>query len=201
MGWAFPGALGALPFVSLPMLAVGLVLGRRLRLALPSLGCANCRRPVCRRCLRRIRKAAYCTPCGDALLRIQSTAYSKLVLDSRLRRNRDFSSIPPRVAGWLLPGYHASRTGHADLAAMLAMGAALGIAGLFDDRLPVTRLAWVENGPSLWWPLLPAMLLAIALLASALTTLRLRPAPPVSAFDEDEVPFGQPARKDMGRAA
>ncbi len=201
MGLAFPGTLAALPFVSLPMLALGLLLGRKLSLALPSLACANCGRPVCRRCLRRIRKSAYCTPCGDALLRIQSTAYSKLVLDSRLRRNRTFSSIPPRLAGWILPGYHASRTGHADLAALLAMGAALGISGLFNDRLPVTRLAWVENGPSLWWPLLPAILLAIAVLASALTTLRLKPAPPVSILDEDDIPRGRPARRDMGRAA
>ncbi len=201
MGFAFPGALAALPFVSLPMLALGLVLGRKLSLALPSLGCANCGRPVCRRCLRRIRKAAYCTPCGDALLRIQSTAYSKLVLDSRLRRNRTFSSIFPRLAGWILPGYHASRTGHADLAAMLSMGAALGVFGLFSDRLPVTRLAWVENGPSLWWPLLPVILLAIALVASVLTTLRLKPAPPVSDWDEDDIPRGRPAPRSMGRAA
>jgi tetratricopeptide (TPR) repeat protein len=198
---AFPGALAALPFISLPMLAIGLVLGRKLGLALPSLGCANCGRPVCRRCLRRIRKSAYCTPCGEALLRIQSTAYTKLVLDSRLRRNRTFSSIFPRLAGWLLPGYHASRTGHTDLAALLAMGTALGVSGLINDQLPVTRLVWVESGPSLWWPLLPAILLAIALLGSALTTLRLKPAPPVSDWDEDDVPRGRPAQRTMGRAA
>lgn len=201
MSFAFPGTLAALPFVSLGMLAVGLVLGRKLYLALPSFGCANCGRPVCRRCLRRIRRSAYCTPCGDALLRIQSTAYSKLVLDSRLRRNRTAASILPRLADWMLPGYHASRTGHADLAAMLAMGASLGVAGLFDDRLPVTRLAWVENGPSLWWPLLPGLLLAIVVLASSLTVLKLKPAAPISAAEEDDAPLGRPAHGDLGRAA
>jgi hypothetical protein len=81
------------------------------------------------------------------------------------------------------------------------MGTALGMSGLINDQLPVTRLVWVESGPSLWWPLLPAILLAIALLGSALTTLKLKPAPPVSDWDEDDVPRGRPAQRTMGRAA
>ena len=76
-----------------------------------------------------------------------------------------------------------------------------GVLGLFSDRLPVTRLAWVENGPSLWWPLLPVILLTVALVASVFTTLRLKPAPPVSDWDEDDIPRGRPAQRSMGRAA
>jgi hypothetical protein len=59
----------------------------------------------------------------------------------------------------------------------------------------------VENGPSLWWPLLPAILLGFAMLASGVTTLKLRPAPPVSTGEEDDIPRGRPAHRNMGRAA
>ena len=197
----FPGSLGALPFVSLAMLGLGLVLGRKIHLALPSFACTNCGRPVCRRCLRRIRRAAYCTPCGDALRRIQSTAYTKLVLDSRLRRGRSLTSILPQVADWALPGFRASRMGHPDLAALLAVGAGLGAAGLFNDNLPVTRLAWVDNGPSLWWPLLPGVLLFCAYLASTLTVLKLKPARTAVEEEEDELPLELPVQAERSRAA
>jgi Tfp pilus assembly protein PilF len=171
----FPGSLLALPLISLPLFGLGLLAGSRLHRALASFACSNCGRAVCRRCLRRIRRAAYCTSCGDALLRIQSTAYSRLVLDSRLRRNRSMTSIFPKAAAWFLPGYHASRVGHADVAAALAMGTALASMGLVHDRLPVTRLAWLENGPGLWWPGVPLVLLSVVFLVSWLTILRLHP--------------------------
>lgn len=201
MSPAFPGSLGALPLIALPMLGLGILIGSRLYRAMPSFACTNCGRPVCRRCLRRIRRAAYCTPCGDALLRIQSTAYTKLVLDSRLRRNRRAASVFPHAATWLLPGYHASKTGHTDFAAVLAMGAALGAAGLVNDQFPVTRLAWVERGPSLWWPLLPLLLLAVVYAISVTTLFKLKPEASAPAAEEDDLPSGRPALPDLGRAA
>ncbi len=174
----FPGTLALLPVISLPLFGLGVLVGSRLHRSLPSFECSNCGRAVCRRCLRRIRRSAYCTSCGDALLRIQSTAYSKLVLDSRLRRNRKLSDLTARAAAWLLPGYHASRRGHADLAATLAMGTALACLGLVHDRLPVTRLAWLENGSGLWWPGLPLALLAVVMGISFITVARLKSPPP-----------------------
>ncbi len=195
-GWMklwFPGSLVALPLISVPLFILGLLAGSRLHRALASFACTNCGRAVCRRCLRRIRRSAYCASCGDALLRIQSTAYSRLVLDSRLRRNRGMTSIFPRAAAWLLPGYHASCVGHADLAAALAMGTALASMGLVHDRLPVTRLAWLENGPGLWWPLIPLAILATVFLVSWVTVLKLQATRPKDREEESSLPDNAPA--------
>ncbi len=176
MRWWFPGALVALPLVAIPLFVLGLVAGSRLHRYLPSFACTNCGRAVCRRCLRRIRRSAYCTSCGDALLRIQSTAYSRLVLDSRLRRNRSAASILPKAASWILPGFHASRLGHQDVAAALSMSFAVAAMFTVNDRLPVTRLAWLENGAGMWWPWLPLCALALVMVGSWLTVVKLKPA-------------------------
>ena len=172
----FPGSLALLPLIGLPLFGLGLGVGRRMHRSLPSFACTNCGRAVCRRCLRRIRRAAYCTTCGEALMRIQSAAYSKLVLDSRLRRTRKATSLLPKLIAWILPGYHASRLGHADLAAFLAMGASVATLGFAHQRLPVTRLAWLEDGHGPWWPALPLLLIALVYLASWFTVLKLTPA-------------------------
>jgi hypothetical protein len=88
----FPGSLWLLPLLGAICFAVGQRLGRRLHRHLPAMACANCGRPVCRRCLKRIHQEVYCAPCGDILLRIQSASYSKLVLDSQARRKRRFAA-------------------------------------------------------------------------------------------------------------
>ena len=77
----------------------------------------------------------------------------------------------------------------------------LGAAGLFNDNLPVTRLAWVDNGPSLWWPLLPGVLLFCAYLASTLTVLKLKPARTAVEEEEDELPLELPVQAERSRAA
>ncbi len=196
----FPGTLALLPVFCIPLFGIGLAIGRRMNRSLPSFACTNCGRAVCRRCLRRIRRAAYCTTCGDALLRIQSAAYSKLVLDSRLRRTRKATAFLPKMISWALPGYHASRLGHTDVSATLAMGFTLSLLGLVHRALPVTRLAWLENGHGPWWPVLPATLVALVMMASWITVMKLEAVeaePPASERESEEsLPPGLPEQRD-----
>ena len=200
----FPGSLALFPVVSLALFGLGLLVGTRMYRALPSFGCANCGRAVCRRCLRRIHRAAYCQSCGDALLRIQSAAYSRLVLDSRLQRSRKAASAVSRLAGWMLPGYHASRAGHTDLAAALTMVLTAAGCGLFATGLPVTRLAWIETGHGLWWPELPVALLLVAWGVSWITMMKLQPGQEETHHEHDgesDAPAGSSVPGDTRQAA
>jgi len=172
----FPGSLALLPVVSLPLFLVGLVAGRGLHRALPSFACRNCGTPVCRRCLRRIRRVPYCGRCGDALLQIQSAAYSQLALNSRLKRSNRFAAVAARLVAAILPGYHAAGLGRTGIAAGLCMGTVLGLVLLAKGGLPVTRLAWLESGPGLWWPEVPGFVLFVTVAASWLCVWRLQPS-------------------------
>jgi tetratricopeptide (TPR) repeat protein len=171
----FPGSLWFLGPVCLFCFAAAFVLGRRLHRTLPSFDCMNCGRPVCRRCLRRIRRATYCTPCGDALLRIQSSSYTKLVLDSRIRRKRRFAYLLARITSLILPGFHAARLGRTNLAAVLACVTTAAVLCLARPGPPLARLVWLDSGNRPWWPEFPIFLLALAVITSVITVVRLRP--------------------------
>ena len=185
MRFWFPGTLGLLPLFAGLFFAGGLLLGRQVKRVLPSFACTNCGKAVCRRCLRRIRKQAYCTPCGDALLRIHSAAYSKLVLDSRLRRSRSLISWIGESLSWTLPGFRAVQMGHVTIGATIALVAGAGALALFRHLIPVSRLAWIDGGAGPWWPEIPVLVLALAVAASALAGLKLKP---VVEEDEEEDP-------------
>jgi Tfp pilus assembly protein PilF len=171
----FPGSLWFLGPVCVFCFMGAFVLGRRLYRTLPSFDCMNCGRPVCRRCLRRIRRSTYCTPCGDALLRIQSSSYTKLVLDSRIRRKRRFAYLMTRITSLVLPGFHAARLGRTNLATVLALTATAAVLCLAHPDPPVSRLVWIETGNRPWWPEFPIALLVVAVAVSAVTVSRLRP--------------------------
>ena len=173
----FRGSLWLLPFLSIACFLVTLRLGRRLHRHLPAMACANCGRPICRRCLKRIRQAAYCGPCGEILLRIQSASYSKLVLDTQIRRKRRWVALLLRVTAWIFPGLYASRRGRDTLAAILALVSTICLIAILESRLPVRRLVWLEGLRMPWWPELPALALGLALAISAFTVLKLKPAP------------------------
>jgi len=169
----FPGTLWLLPVLSFALFGGGWVGGRRLFQTLPSFPCTNCRRPVCRRCLRRIRRQAYCTSCGDALLRIQSSSYSRLVLDSRIRRNRRLFSILGQIGSWSFPGMYAASRGRQGLAWFIAVLFTAGCLGLLHNTLPVTRLAWLEGTPGPWWPNVPIVSILLAMSISWIAVLRI----------------------------
>ena len=173
----FRGSLWLLPILSAVCFAVALRLGRRIYRHLPAMACVNCGRPICRRCLKRIRQSAYCGPCGEILLRIQSASYSKLVLDTQIRRKRRWVSLVLRMSAWIFPGLYASRRGRDSLAALLALVSTIALIAILQSRLPVRRLVWLEGLPLPWWPEFPALALGLALVVSAFTVFKLKPAP------------------------
>ena len=199
-GWLrvfFPGSMVLLPVICIPLLLAGVVLGAKLHRALPSFACRNCGKPVCRRCLRRIRRVPYCGRCGDALLQIQSAAYSQLALNSRLRRTSRLAAAAGRAVNLLVPGYHALSLGRTGVAAWISMGWVLGLLLLAKGTLPVTRLAWIESGPGLWWPEVPILVLSVTLVLSWIGLWRLHPV--AEEVDEEAVDDAQPPLHDRFR--
>ena len=172
----FRGSLWLLPVLALICFAVAVRLGRRLFRHLPATACANCGRPICRRCLKRIRQEAYCAPCGDILLRIQSASYSKLVLNAQIRRKRRLTAILLRITSWIFPGLFAARRGRDSLAACLALASLLSLLALLRGPLPVRRLVWLEGLPNPWWPELPVLAFGVVLAISMFTVFKLKPA-------------------------
>jgi len=175
IAFSFAGNLWIFSPIAILVFVFAYILGRRLYQNLPTTGCTNCGRPVCRRCVRRVRREMYCGHCGDVLLRIQSSSYSKLVLDSQIRRNRRFSTIVGRISTVLLPGLHAARTGRSSLAAVLALGAMIGVLALVSRSLPVDRMAWIPDAPAgPWWPEIPIAFLVIVFAISTTTVIKLK---------------------------
>lgn len=172
----FPGSLWLLTVFGTICFGLGLRLGRRLHRHLPAMACTNCGRPVCRRCLKRIRQEVYCAPCGDILLRIQSTSYSKLVLDSQARRKRRVAAALLKASAWMLPGLHAARCGRDTLSALLVLSGVGAGLWLLNGTAPVTRLAWLEGLRTPWWPELPAALLILIFALSGLSVMRWKAA-------------------------
>jgi len=181
----FPGTLPVLSLLSLPFFILGLGIGRLLHRRLPSFACTNCGRPISRRCLRRIRKKPYCLPCGDALLQIQSAAYSRLALSSRRKRTTRLRSAVGAFLTWLLPSYRAVREGRSRLAAWLSLGLVLSLGTLVRPESPICPAVWTDSGPGLWWPYLSIFLFTVTQIAgwailSRRRTPRERVAPKLS---------------------
>jgi len=173
----FRGSLWILPVLAVICFGVALRLGRRLHRHLPAMPCGNCGRPVCRRCLKRIRQEAYCGPCGEILLRIQSASYSKLVLDTQIRRKRRMVALILRVTAWIFPGLFAGRRGRDAISAVLALTAAMGLVALLEGPFPVKRLVWIDGLRMPWWPDMPAVAIALACIVSVFTVFKFKPVP------------------------
>jgi tetratricopeptide (TPR) repeat protein len=204
-GWLalfFPGSLVVLPIVGIPLLILGIAVGIALHRRLPSYPCTNCSKPISRRGLRRIRRRPYCIRCGDALLQIQSAAYSRLALDSRFRRANRLAQLAVQAFGWILPGYHAARCGRVQIAAALNAGLILSLLLLVKGAIPVTRLAWLSSGPGLWWPEFPLALFAVVQAFSWFTLWKLSPVSEEEPEEEDQIPYmSTETRPDKIRAA
>jgi tetratricopeptide (TPR) repeat protein len=198
----FAGSLWLLSPLAIIAFAFAHAMGRRLHQNLPSSGCTNCGRPICRRCVRRVRRETYCSHCGDVLLRIQSTSYSKLVLDSQIRRRRVASALY-KITIWILPGLHAARMGRSTLSALLALLATVGILGYLQGTLPVSRLAWLENGPDPWWPEAPLALVALMMMISWITVVKLKTSSLTKqlSMEEEEPKQDAPFTEETGYAA
>lgn len=122
LGWLYAGPMGLLPFLSVLLFGIGIVVGRSLHRFLPTYSCANCNAIVCRKCLRRIRRRAYCSSCGDTILSMQTSEFTRMLLERRLKEE----PIARRIGGYamklLIPGWHAVRRGR-PLVGLTVMGA------------------------------------------------------------------------------
>ena len=172
----FPGPMAWIPAFVIPFFLVGLGLGRKVNRMLMSFACTNCEKPVCRRCLRRIKKKPYCESCGDALLQIQSAAFSKLVLNSRFQRTNRLAAFLGAGVAWIVPGYHALNLGRTSVGAGIVMAFAAGLAALVQGSLPVSRMAWIHDALSPWWPEAPLALIGCTIVVSWITVVKLGPA-------------------------
>jgi tetratricopeptide (TPR) repeat protein len=177
LGLLVPGSSWLLGPVSLVLFGFGLFVAGRLHRSLPTRGCVNCGRPICRRCHRRIRRDAYCASCGDLLLSAENVAYSRLILDSRLRRYRSLGTVLNQAATWGLPGFHAARRERLFVAGVLAGVTMWGVFALWHPGPIVNRLAWLPGIPDPWWPFVPTLLLGFGFGLSVLSVFRIKAAP------------------------
>jgi len=116
------------PFVAVAI-ALGLMAGRSLRRLIHVHVCYQCGKPVCRRCLVRLDRRAYCDGCAESLGG-QSTEETTRLLLRRLIDERPAWST--RLLPWLtvvLPGIGPVRYGQPGFAAVTSAltGAGLGL--------------------------------------------------------------------------
>ncbi len=111
MAFLYDGALNLLPVGTLVLFLLGLVVGRRVHRFLPTYACAHCGNVVCRKCLRRIRKHAYCASCGDTILSLKSTEFTRMLLDRRLNEDRGLKQMATLALKVMIPGWEAVRRG------------------------------------------------------------------------------------------
>lgn len=147
--WTTPLALAAIFF--------GIVCGRWLRRLIHVHVCYHCGRPVCRRCLVRLERRAYCSGCAESLGGMSSGDATRLLLRRLLDEKPDWSKQITAYAVDFVPGIGALVTGNpwlgfftlgmagAGLACVIypSWGQPLGI-GLWEDSLArlVQTLGW-----------------------------------------------------------
>jgi tetratricopeptide (TPR) repeat protein len=173
-----PALLGALlplqsPWATAPAMLltalVGFFAGRRLRRPLAVHVCFQCGAPICRRCLVRIDRRAYCHACGESMGGADLAETTRLLLRRLIEERPSWTGrLRPILLG-ILPGTGAALAGNAGAGLAAALPAGLGIALLAfplwgNGCLPLPVYLLVA-------PLLaPAglLLLAVALVLNAL---------------------------------
>jgi hypothetical protein len=111
LAWIYDGSLTLLPVFTLGLFAIGLFIGGRIHHFLPTYNCANCGNVVCRKCLRRIRRRAYCVSCGETILSLKTSEFTRMLLDRRLRDDNLLSRAAHFVFILVIPGWEAIRRG------------------------------------------------------------------------------------------
>jgi len=176
MGWLYGGSMTLLPFFGLGFLALGLAVGRALFRFLPTYSCANCECIVCRKCLRRIRRRAYCEPCGDTILSMQTSEFTRMLLEKRLNRDHWSRRLATMALLLAIPGWEAVRRGRPLIGLTVMSGFALlllpvSLGGGAIGAVP--SLGNLDQGPP-WSVLLSGL---VVLYAFSALLLRLLPRP------------------------
>lgn len=151
--------LGALPMQSLlaaPLFAmiaigVGLVAGHGLRRLIHVHVCYQCARPVCRRCLVRLNRRAYCARCAETLGGHSAEETTRLLLQRLLNERPSWSGQFVPILAAFIPGVGPALHGRATLgfltASLAGVGVALASHGIWGPRL--LPLPW-DDGASGW---------------------------------------------------
>lgn len=111
LGLFFGGPVVYLPWLTLGLFAFGFLVGRRLHRFLPTYACANCGSVVCRKCLRRVRRRAYCVDCGETILSLNTSEFTRMLLERRLRETTWFREAMHVALQVVVPGWAAVRRG------------------------------------------------------------------------------------------
>lgn len=173
LGWLYGGSMKLLPFLGLALLGIGLAVGRALFRFLPTYSCSNCSCIVCRKCLRRIRRRAYCEPCGDTILSMQTSEFTRMLLEKRLNRDNWGRQVVTLALLLVIPGWEAVRRGR-PLIGLLVMSAfallLLPVTMGGGAVGPVPSIGNLSQGPP-WSLLLPGLAMLYALSALLLKLL------------------------------
>lgn len=117
ISWLFPlrSPWLGLPGVLLALIA-GSIAGRGLRRLLHVHVCYQCGKPVCRRCLVRLNRRAYCDGCAESLGGRSAEETTRLLLHRLIADRPAWSGQAWRAARSILPGVGPLIEGHAGLA-------------------------------------------------------------------------------------
>lgn len=111
LAWLYGGSLKILPVLALLLFGIGFFVGQRIHRFLPTYDCSNCGAVVCRKCLRRVRRRAYCAQCGDTILALKTSEFTRMLLDRRLREDPWPKKLAHFVSVLVIPGWEAVRRG------------------------------------------------------------------------------------------
>ncbi len=137
--------------------------------------CYQCGTPVCRRCLKRVDRRAYCRSCAESLCGLGAGESTRRLIRRLLDERPTWRGQAVRTLTCLVPGTGAVLRGnpaHGALASLLA-GLALALWLFPAWGTPYTHLP----GPGLWHDLARSAGLATLLLSYAVTMAGTRSAP------------------------
>lgn len=199
LGWLYGGSVGWLPLLTAILFAASYVGGRALFRFLPTYSCANCHTVVCRKCLRRIRRKAYCAHCGDTILSMQTSEFTRMLLERRLKEEFWGLRFGRFALKLLIPGWEAVRRGR-PLVGLAIVGAFVTFAvWSITGGLPVPPVpALLDFGHASRWLSLIVGLLVLYALSGVL--FRILPEPESSLLGT-EVPLAPGRSDDLDRAA
>ena len=114
--------------IALLALISGLALGRWLKRIIRVHQCYQCGTPVCRRCLVRLDRRAYCAGCAEALGGLTSGEATRLLLRRLLDDRREWTGQIARLAAHFAPGIGTLVYGGVGVAFVAAALGGLGVA-------------------------------------------------------------------------
>jgi tetratricopeptide (TPR) repeat protein len=199
LAWLYDGSMTLLPMFTIALFVAGLFIGGRLHHFLPTYNCANCGNVVCRKCLRRIRRRAYCVSCGETILSLKTSEFTRMLLDRRLRDETLFARAMHFFFILIIPGWEAIRRGRPTVGLILVTLFSAVTVPVILRGMPVKAVPALVDVPggNLWLYLLTGLVVLYGLSALILKSL----PEPESALMEAELGIMPDRSMKMDRAA